>query len=163
LTLGVTFPPTPAPVSWSLAQNGPILFRDSTVNGDWYGGAYQAYPSYDVKGCIQMCQTGEVAEIAHVHLVSMPQGARPYVGLLFDEILPTSAAPFAWYSRTSAEPPTLMPSETVYSDRYTMLQSGVTPKCLFFQLGMDYGTQDFPDETLLFSVFGAKFAERRQQ
>ena len=141
------------------ATSGPILFRDSTVNAD--NGT--AYPSYDVKGCIQMCQTGEVAEIAHVHLVSMPQGARPYVGLLFDEIMPTSPAPFAWYSRTSAEPPTLAASETVYSDRYTMLQNGVTPKCMFFQLGMDYGTQNVPDETLMFSVFGAKYAERKQQ
>jgi hypothetical protein len=28
---------------------------------------------------------------------------------------------------------------------------------------MDYGTQNFPDETLMFSVYGAKYAERRQQ
>jgi hypothetical protein len=44
-----------------------------------------------------------------------------------------------------------------------MLSKGVTPKCLFFQLGMDYGTQNYPDETLMFSVYGAKYAERKQQ
>jgi hypothetical protein len=163
LHLGVTFPPTPVAVSWSIPQNGPILFRDSTVNGDYYGSGYVAYPSYDVKGCIQLCLSGEVGEIAHVHVVSQPQGARPQVGLLFGEILATQAAPFSWYSRTCSEPPNLPESESTYSDRYTMLSKGVTPKCLFFQLGMDYGTQNFPDELLMFSVYGAKYAERRQQ
>jgi hypothetical protein len=162
LQLGVTFPPTPQDVAWEIAGPGPILFRDSTVSADWYGG-YTAYPSYDVKGCIQLCVSGEVGEIAHVHLVSMPQGARPSVGLLFGEILPTVAAPFAWYDRTCSEPPNLPASSTLYSDRYTMLSKGVTPKCLFFQLGMDYGTQDFADEMLMFTIFGAKYAERRQQ
>jgi hypothetical protein len=162
LTLGASLGPTFA-AQFSIPENGPILFRDSTVNGDWYGGAYQAYPSYDVKGCIQLCLTGEVGEIAHVHLVSAATGARPWVGLLFGEILPTVTSPFAWYSRTSSEPPNLPPSESVYSDRYTMLSKGVAPKCLFFQLAMDYGTQNYPDETLMFSVFGAKYAERKQQ
>lgn len=126
-------------------------------------GAYVAYPSYDVKGCIQLCLSGEVGEVAHVHVVSMPQGARPKVGLLFGEILPSVAAPFSWYDPTSPEPPNLAASQSVYSDRYSMLSKGVTPKCLFFQLGMDYGSQNFPDETLMFSVYGAKYAERKQQ
>jgi hypothetical protein len=141
------------------ASSGPILFRDSTVNTD--NGS--AYASYDVKGCIQLCLSGEVGELAHVHVISAAVGARPSVGLLFGEILATTAAPFSWYDRTCSEPPNLAPSQSVYSDRYTMLSKGVTPKCLFFQLGMDYGTQNFPDETLMFTVYGAKYAERRQQ
>jgi hypothetical protein len=163
LVLGSSFPPTPVAVSWSIAQNGPILYRDSSTNADWYGGGYVSYPSYDVKGCIQLCLSGEVGEIAHVHVISQPQGARPQVGLLFGEILATQAAPFAWYSRTCSEPPNLPESQSCYSDRYTMLSKGVTPKCLFFQLGTDYGTQNFPDELLMFSVYGAKYAERKQQ
>jgi hypothetical protein len=145
------------------ASSGPILFRDSAVRTDVSGGVPTAYPSYDVKGCIQLCLSGEVGEVAHVHLVSAATGARPSVGLLFGEILASTAAPFFWYDRTSCEPPNLAPSVTIYSDRYSMLQKGVTPKCLFFQLGMDYGTQNFADETLMFSVYGAKYAERRQQ
>jgi hypothetical protein len=165
LQLGVSFPPSPTAVSWSIAQEGPILFRDSTVNADWIDGSYEAYPSYDVKGCIQLCLTGELAEIAHIHLVSTAVGARPLVGILPNEILPTSAAPFAWLSSTSPEPPDLksLQSQTLYSDRYQVMQSGTTGKCLFFQLGMDYGAQNYPDETLLFSIYGAKYAERRQQ
>jgi hypothetical protein len=141
------------------ATNGPILFRDSTTSQD--NGT--SYPSYDVKGCIQLCVTGEVAEIAHIHLVSAAVGARPVVGVLFGEILATTAAPFSWHDRTCSEPPTLPPSQTIYSDRYTMLDNGVAPKCQFFQLAMDYGTQNFPDETQMFSIYGAKFAERKQQ
>lgn len=150
-------------VTWSIGIPGPILFRDSAVNADWASGTYNSYPSYDVKGCIQLCLSGEVGEIAHVHVVSAAEGARPSVGLLFGEALATTAAPFAWYDRTCTEPPNLPPSQSLYSDRYTMLQNGVTPKCLFFQLGMDYGTQNFADETLMFSIFGAKYAERREQ
>lgn len=142
---------------------GPILFRDETVNADWFDGVYEPFPSYDVKGCIQLCLSGEVAEIAHVHLVSAAVGARPSVGLLFGEIEASTAAPFAWYDRTSTDPPLLAESVSVFSDRYTMLSKSVTPKCIFFQLGMDYGIQAAPDETLLFSVFGAKSAERRDQ
>lgn len=143
------------------AGGGPILFRDSTTNAD--NGT--AFPSYDVKGCIQLCLTGEIAEIAHVHLVSMPVGKRPVIGILPDEILASSAAPFTWLDRTGPEPPDLKPlqSLSVYSDRYVVMQSGTTGKCMFFQLGMDYGIQNVPDETLLFSIYGAKYAERKQQ
>ena len=163
ITLAFDFGPGPVTVSFSIPKDGPILFRDSTVNADWNGSSYEAYPSYDVKGCIQLCLSGEVGEVAHVHLISAATGERPYVGMLFGEVLATTAAPFAWYARTCSEPPNLPASNSLYSDRYTMLSKGVTPKCLFFQLGMDYGTQNYADETLMFSIFGAKYAERRQQ
>lgn len=148
-------PPTATP--------GPILFRDSSVNADWSGGAYVAYPSYDVKGNIVLCQSGEVAEIAHIGLKSTAVGARPAVGLLLGEIAATETVPFDWLSVTSNDPPDLEPSQTLYSDRYTALQNGECPKCDNFQLAVDYGTQNEPDELLMFSVYGAKHAERKQQ
>ena len=126
-------------------------------------GVYLPYPSYDVKGNIVLCQSGEVAEVAHIGVKSMAVGTRPAVGLLLGEIAPTLAVPFDWLEITSADPPDLPPSQTVYSDRYTALQNGVTPKCDNFQLCLDYGTQNSPDETLMFSVYGAKHAERKQQ
>lgn len=141
------------------ATSGQILFRDSSVNTD--NGA--AYPSYDVKGNIVLCQSGEVAEIAHVALKSIAIGNRPKVGLLLGEITATQAAPFNWLEITSADPPDLQPSTTLYSDRYSALQNGVCPKCDNFQLAVDYGTQAAADETLGFSIYGAKYAERRQQ
>jgi hypothetical protein len=51
----------------------------------------------------------------------------------------------------------------MYSDRYTALQNGIAPKCDNFQLKIDYGSQNSPDELLMFSVYGAKHAERKQQ
>lgn len=141
------------------ASSGPILFRDSTTNAD--NGT--AYPSWDVKGNIVLCQSGEVAEIAHIALKSTAVGARPTVSILLGEITPTTSQPFEPLSITSADPPNLPKSTTIYSDRYTALQNGVCPKCDNFQLKIDYGTQNFPDELLMFSVYGAKHAERRQQ
>ncbi len=142
---------------------GPILFRDSSVNADWTGGAYVAYPSWDVKGNIVLCQSGEVAEIAHVGLKSVAVGARPSVSLLLGEIAPTTAVPFETLAITSNDPPDLPASQTLFSDRYSALQNGVCPKCDNFQLKVDYGSQNVPDELLMFSVYGAKHAERKQQ
>jgi len=142
---------------------GPILFRDPTVSTDWSGGQAVAYPSWDVKGNIVLCQSGEVAEIAHVALKSKAVGARPVVSLLLGEISATTATPFDVLSITSTDPPDLPASTTLYSDRYSALQNGVCPKCENFQLKVDYGTQAYPDELLEFSVYGAKHSERKQQ
>lgn len=145
------------------ATSGPILFRDPTVNQDFSAGFYVSYPSWDMKGNIVLCQSGEVAEVAHIGLKSIAEGARPRVGLLLGEIKPTTAVPIDWLDITSVDPPDLPPSETVYSDRYTALQNGVCPKCDNFQLAMDYRVQDAADETLTFSIYGATHSERRQQ
>lgn len=142
---------------------GPILFRDLTTNADWSGGSYVPYPSWDVKGNIVLCQSGEVSEIAHIALKSMARGARPLVGVLLGEIAASTATPFETLSPTSCDPPILAPSQTTYSDRYVLEQNGCCPKCDNFQLKVDYGTQNVADELLMFSVYGAKHAERKQQ
>lgn len=145
------------------AGGGPILFRNSSVSSDWSGGRYQPFPSWDVKGNIVLCQSGEVAEIAHIALKSKAVGGRPKVSLLLGEIAATVNAPFDELAITSTDPPELPPSVTIFSDRYSALQNGVTPKCDHFQLKVDYGVQDAADELLMFSVYGAKHAERRNQ
>lgn len=142
---------------------GPILFRDSTVFTDWSGGAPTTYPAWDVKGSIMLCESGEVAEIAHIALKSKAVGGRPVVSILLGEIAPTQNAPFDVLSITSTDPPDLPPSNTLYSDRYVAMQNGVCPKCDNFQLKIDYGSQAFGDELYMFSVYGAKYAERKQQ
>jgi len=151
--------------------SGPILMRDDAVSGDWTAGAYAGYPSWDVKGSIGLCETGEVAEIVHVAIKSMAVGARPIVSLLLDEI----AAGVTVEGRTTAwdtlslddghheDPPNLEPSITTYSDRYRASSTAETPKCEHFQLKIDYGSQLVADELLKFGIFGAHFKERRQQ
>jgi hypothetical protein len=51
----------------------------------------------------------------------------------------------------------------MYSDRYSALQNGVCPRCLSFQMKIDYGTQNVADEMLKFAIYGAKWAERIQR
>lgn len=156
---------------------GPILMRDTTgtVFGD--GAAATGYPAWDVKGSIGLCDTGEVAEIAHIALKSKAAGKRPSVSLLLDEIAAgvtvegqTSAWDLLEFAEHHEDPPNLDPSITVYSDRYTALQDGggsgeapQGPKCEHFQFKVDYGSQAVGDELLKFAVFGAVFKERRQQ
>lgn len=154
---------TSGSVPFTVAGGGPIVFRDPNVVTDYCQGFNLSYPSYDVKGNIVLCQTGEVAEIAHIAIKSIATGARPDVGLLLGEIAATQMTPFDWLTVTSPDPPILPASQTTFSDRYSAEQNGVCPKCDNFQLAIDYGSQSFHDETLMFSVYGAKHAERRQQ
>lgn len=148
---------------------GPIRFRDDAVNADWSKDpgsgvwGYTSYPSWDVKGSIVLCNSGELAEIAHIALQSAAVGSKPKVALLLGEIKATTLSPFEPLEITSTDPPDLDPSVTLYSDRYSALQNGVCPKCMHFQLKVDFGTQNFPDELLSFSVYGAKHSERKQQ
>jgi hypothetical protein len=145
------------------ATSGPILFRDPSVNADWTEGEYQPFPSWQVKGNIVLCLSGEVAEIAHIALKGAQIGSRPTVSLLLGEYKATEQVPFDELEWTSQDPPDLPPSQTFYSDRYSALQGGVAPKCDNFQLKVDYGIQDVADELFTFSVYGAKHAERKQQ
>jgi hypothetical protein len=142
---------------------GAVLYRDDTVFGDWDGAEYQPYPSWDVKGNIVLCSSGEVAEVAHIGLKSAAEGARPKVSLLFGEIKPTAQTPFDELEITDTDPPNLDPPTTVYSDRYSAMQNGVCPLCDNFQLKVDYGEQMEPDELLMFAIYGAKHSERKSQ
>jgi hypothetical protein len=137
----------------------PIGFRDNEAKKDF--GA--AYPSWEVLGNIVLCESGEIAEIAHIALKSAAAGARPKVALLLGEIKATSTAPWDNLAITSTDPPILPPPQSYYSDRYSAMQNGVCPKCDNFQLKIDYGAQDAADELLTFSVYGAKYKERRNQ
>lgn len=147
------------------ASSGPLLMRDTTktVWEDDVAGTPTPYPAWDVKGVITLCETGQVAEIAHVALKSMPEGARPVASLLLGELEATVDAPWAPLEITSNDPPILQPSETLYSDRYSAEQNGVCPKSDLVSLKVDYGAQAFGDELLKFGIYGRKYEERTQK
>jgi hypothetical protein len=138
---------------------GPILMRDLTVFNDNNAVYSQCYTTI---GSITLCESGEVAEVAHIALVSMRVGSRPTVGMLYSEISETATIKFDELEYTSVDPPTLEESETLYSDRYTTLQDGVTPKCDHCQVRITWPQQSVPDELLSHTLYGAKFSERRQ-
>jgi hypothetical protein len=140
--------------------SGPILQRDTTVFAD-NGTAYTN--CYFTIGNIQLCESGEIAEVAHICLDSIRVGSQPTVGLLFGEIAATTAVPFDMLSVTSPDPPDLPQSQTLFSDRYvTMQQGGVTPKCRHLQIMFQWPQQSVQDELLTHTIFGAKFNERRE-
>lgn len=141
------------------SSNGPILMRDLSTFAD----NGQVFPSYVTLGNIVLCQSGEVSEVAHVCLDAYRQGDRPQVGMLYDEIAETANISFDMLDWTSADPPTLPESETLYSDRYVTSQDGECPKCRHVQIKIDWPAQNVPDELMGHAIFGAKFAERRQQ
>lgn len=138
---------------------GPILMRDPSTWAD----NGQVFPSYITLGNVVLCQSGEVAEVAHVCLDAYRQGDRPQVGMLYDEIAETPNIGFDMLDWTSVDPPTLAESETLYSDRYVTSQDGECPKCRHVQIKIEWPAQDAPDELMGHAIFGAKFAERRQQ
>lgn len=126
-------------------------------------GTQTMYPSWDSKGVITLCQTGQIAEVAHIGLKSAAVGARPKVSILMGEIEASTAAPWDEIDRSSNDPPDLPASESVFSDRYATLQNGVCPKGDCMLMMIDYGVQAAGDQLLKFGIYGAKFEERRQQ
>lgn len=141
------------------STSNAILTRDITMFED----LGTAYPSWFTIGSITLCESGQLAEVAHVALKSLPLGARPKVSVLFGEIEATASVPWDEIEITSADPPDLPAPQTVYSDRYAALQNGVAPLCDNFQLKIDYGAQNFGDALLKHSIYGAHHEERRQQ
>lgn len=141
---------------------GPILMRDTSVytdNGETYGEGN----CFGTLGNVVLCQSGEVAEVAHIQLMSMRVGDRPTVGMLYDEIAESATIDFDVLEYTSVDPPTLAESESLYSDRYTATQDGVCPKCLHCQILIDWPDQDVGDELLSHTIYGAKYGERKEQ
>jgi hypothetical protein len=139
---------------------GPILQRSNTV---WTDNGQPYAESYLTIGNIVLCESGEIAEVAHVALDSIRTGAEPTVGLLFGEIAETATSFFDSLHVTSPDPPDLPESETLFSSRYVVMQNGYCPKCRHCQLKISWPAQAVGDELLSHAIYGAKWAERRQQ
>lgn len=139
---------------------GPLLARDTT--GTIFQDNGTSYPAWDVKGSIVLASSGEDAEVAHVALKSAAVGGRPAVSVLLGEIATTATKPFVALLRSDNDPPLLDPSGSYFSDRYK-IQGGQTELCDTMQLKVDYGVQNAADELYMFSIYGAKHAERKQQ
>lgn len=125
---------------------GPILFRNVATNQD--NGV--SYPSNVVFGNIVIAQPGQIGGLQFVTLESPRLGKRPTMGLLLGELSGT----FEMLRRTRQDPPLLPPSLTLFSDRYSVGQRQKPSWCRHFQMSIDWGVQNVPDELLSFTVFG---------
>ena len=144
------------------AADGPILQRDQT--GTVFKDNGTAYPAWDAKGVQILCATGQIAELAHIATKSMAVGARPTLGLLMNEIKAVAATlPWNILQPTCSDPPSLPPSRTVFSDRYSCDQNGFAAKGDCCLIKFDYGAQAFGDKLLDFQIYGSKEDERKAQ
>jgi hypothetical protein len=142
--------------AWVLS--GPILKRDPTVNSD----NGQNYPGpYATIGSIQLAQPTEEAEVAEIILDSAHAGTPPTVAVLLGEINPTAEAPFVALEKTGVDPPLLAPSQTLYNDRFTMMQNGHGTYCRHMQLKIVLASEDQPSAILTHTIYGRRLAERK--
>jgi hypothetical protein len=142
---------------------GPILCRDDS--GEVYSDNGVGYPSWDVKGATQLCTTGQWAETVHISAKSMPLGKRPVVSVLLGEIQPSTKRPYRALKLDdkSNDPARTPKSESVYSDRYVLKQSGINTLSDSLLTKFDYGTQTVGDELLDWGIYAREHDEREEQ
>lgn len=133
---------------------GPILARDQT--GTVWTDNTNFYPSWDVKGVILLCTSGEIAEIGWLSSKSKRVGQPPTWSFIMGEIDGSAVnKPFHKLRNTGNDPNILEPSQTVYSHQYDAQQGGVTARGDCVLLKIDYGTQPYGDRLLDFGIYGS--------
>jgi hypothetical protein len=136
-------------------SGGPILKRDMTVNTD--NGA--TYPVHTEIGSIVLAEPGQMAGMAWMTLEAEPVGTPPALSVLLQEI----EGEFEAVPRTRQDPPNLPPSQSIYSNRHSMLQNQQPVWCRHFQFAIDWPEEDAANELLTFTVFGETWQEMRSQ
>lgn len=129
------------------AGGGPILQRDDTVSQD-NGTSYEAYGDI---GCIVLAQPGQIAAVQFLTIDALKIGGRPEMAVLLGEVSGT----FEYLQRNRQDPPLLPPANTLYSDRFYMMQSQDAVYCRFMQIRVDFGQQPYPNELLTYTIFGS--------
>lgn len=142
---------------------GPILCRDDS--GEIYSDNGTGYPSWDAKGVNQLCPTGKWVETVHISAKSMAVGARPVVSVLLGEIRPSWKRPYRALKLDdkSNDPARTPKSQSVYSDRYVLKQSGANTLSDSLLTKFDYGTQTVADELLDWGIYAREHEDREEQ
>jgi hypothetical protein len=142
---------------------GPILCRDDS--GDVYDDDGTGYPSWDSKGVNQLCTTGQWAETVHISTKSAAVGKRPIISVLLGEVKPSTKRPYRALKLDdkSNDPSRTPKSQSVYSDRYVLKQSGINTLSDSLLTKFDYGTQTVADELLDWGIYAREHDEREEQ
>lgn len=143
-------------------NTGPILMRDPTVNTD--NGA--EFPAWADVGNIVLAHSGQLAGLAWISLESEAVGTATGLAVLLDETRekPGSlSAKFYSVPRTRQDPPNAPPSETVYSNRHSLLHNQKTVWCKSLQMRFEWPPEDQPNELLTYTIFGQTWQEQRSQ
>ena len=145
-----------------VGTTGPILVRDST--GTVWQDNGVSYPSWDVKGVNLLCSTGQWCEVAHISTKSLAVGARPVISVLLGEIKSSTQRPYIALE-PSPDPDishVSVPSLSVFSDRYRLLENGAPTTGDSLLTKFDYGTQPVGDALLDWGIYATVHDEREE-
>jgi len=137
------------------ASSGPILKRDPSVFTD----NGQSYDANFLFGSIVLAQPGQIAELLFITTDSEAVGTRPNISIQLDEIAPFSSGGFESLPNFVPDPPQLVPSTSMYSDRYYLSQTQQPALCRSVQIRMDWGTDTVQNELLSMTLFGGFASE----
>jgi hypothetical protein len=143
-------------------SHGPILMRDTSVNTD--NGI--TYPAFADLGNIVLAHTGQLAGLAWIALESEAIGTPTQVSIMLDETeekTGSNSARFFPVPRTRQDPPNLPPSETIFSNRHSLLQDQKPVWCKSLKLRLEWPAEDAANELDTFAIFGQVWAEQRSQ
>jgi hypothetical protein len=142
------------------AGGGPILMRELTVNTD----AGMTYPAKTRFGSVVVAQPGELAGLAWMTLEATMAGSPPAFSVMLSEINPVpNGSDFESVPRTRQDPPNLPPSQSLYSNRHSLMQNQMPTWCRHFQFEIDWPAEDAANELLTFTIFGQMWQEMRSQ
>ena len=141
---------------------GPIYARDLTKRTD-NGSPFVAPTTF---GSIVLAQPGQQAAIQFLTLESRRVGTQPTLGVLLGEVSNyvfdksgKDITRFETLYRTRQDPPNLLPSKTLWADRYHMAQNESPVVCRHFQWQLQWAAEDAANECLTFTIFGQLLSE----
>ena len=137
------------------AEGGPILMRNPAVNTD-NGTPYKANGRI---GSLVVAYPGQLAGLYWVTMEAQKYGSRPALSVLLNEI----EGEFETVPRTRQDPTNLPPSESLYSDRFSLLQNQQPTWCRHLQFEVEWPAEDAPNELLTYTLFGEIWNEMRAQ
>lgn len=126
--------------------SGPILRRDITTWAD-NGIAYSAFVTI---GSIVLAQPGQVAELDFITTDSLAIGSRPSVSVLIDEIFGSFEAMPLYVP----DPPQLLPSTSLYAQRFYFSQTQDPAICRHLQIKVAWPAENFQNEMLSLTIYG---------
>lgn len=132
-------------------NSGPILRRDTTTWSD-NGVNYDAFVTI---GSIVLAQPGQVAELDFITTDSLAIGSTPQISVLIDEIFGTFD-PMPLYV---ADPPQLLPSTSLYAQRFYFSQTQDPAICRHLQIKVSWPAENFQNEMLSLTIYGGFLAE----
>lgn len=135
------------------ASGGPILQRSNTTNQD----NNVAYPMEAVFGSIVLAQPGQMAGLSWITLEAENAGTAAGLSVLFNEL----TGNFEAVPRSRQDPPNLPPSQSLISNRHSLLQGQTPVWCRHMRMQLNWPSENQANELLAYTIFGQMWQEMR--